>query len=466
LSDPNISPELLGRAAKLVTPSAAEIRKLERVVKEIEDRMGASLEKEKVYPKPQVTLGGSYARGTWLKGSHDVDFFLMYPVDFPREKLETVAISTASAALEGYPINKRYAEHPYVESFVEGVRINLVPCYAVASGEWQSAADRSPYHTKYIQAKLNERLQLEVRLFKKFAKSSEVYGAEVKIRGFSGYVCEILTIKYGSFLQALQALSNLNQGQVISIENYDQELAASFKSPVVILDPVDTTRNLGSAISARNIGKLALYSRRFLSRPSIKYFLPKKIATMSMALKKSKRLLFPRILVVSFRIEPRSPDILWGELKKSSSSLADKLSGYGYRVLRHSAATDEKKNAALLFLISSLEIESLSVRQGPDYFRAEEVEKYFVKNRGRALMTWIGGEGKLESVFDRNEIMTKASSTLKWILSKDNIDQTGVSARIKRELLKQHQILHAPMAINSKKYGWLTKEILEMVSSD
>ncbi len=99
-------------------------------------------------PRPEVALGGWYARGTWLKGSHDVDFFLLYPVTFTREKLESNAISLAKEAMAGHQVNLRYAEHPYVESFVEGLRINLVPCYAVVPGEWKSAADRSLYHTK------------------------------------------------------------------------------------------------------------------------------------------------------------------------------------------------------------------------------------------------------------------------------------------------------------------------------
>ncbi|HYB04417.1 MAG TPA: nucleotidyltransferase domain-containing protein, partial [Nitrososphaerales archaeon] len=123
---------LLERAAKLVNPSLSEEKKLERLVANVSTRLEESLKRETENPRPQVVLGGSYARGTWLRGSHDVDFFLLYPVGFPRDKLETVAIQDASSALEGYPIHKRYAEHPYVESFVEGVRINIVPCYAVA----------------------------------------------------------------------------------------------------------------------------------------------------------------------------------------------------------------------------------------------------------------------------------------------------------------------------------------------
>jgi tRNA nucleotidyltransferase (CCA-adding enzyme) len=467
LNDREIPQALLERASKLVNPSASEEKKLEQLVTKITARLEASLERDTENPKPQVVLGGSYARETWLRGSHDVDFFLLYPAEFPREKLETVAIQDASSALEGYPINKRYAEHPYVESFVEDVRINIVPCYAVAPGEWQSAADRSPYHTKYIQSKLDERLRLEARLFKKFVKASGVYGAEVKIQGFSGYVCEVLTIKFGSFTQTLQALSKLNPGEVISIEDYDRDLAASFKSPVVILDPVDTTRNLGGAISGRNLGILVLACRRFLSKPRILFFLPKRPEKPSGKFIRSKLPLFSRLLIVQFRIDSRSPDILWGELRKSSASVSDKLSGYGYQALRHSAASDEKENAAFLFLLSNVKLEGLSVRQGPDYFRAEEVEKYFEKNRGKALLTWMGEDGKLKSVFERKEILESAASSLEWMLQKKNIDGTGVSSRIKKELLRKYRISMADQVMRTgKKREWLIKEILGLTSSD
>ena len=41
------------------------------------------------------------------------------------------------------------------------------------------------------------------------------------------------------------------------------------------------------------------------------------------------------------------------------------------------------------------------MRQGPDYFRAEEVEKYFEKNRGKLLDLDDGEEGKLKWAFER-----------------------------------------------------------------
>ena len=153
---------MIDRASKLVTPSPNEIRKLDAVSAKVASKLESAL--IGISPAPEINLGGSYARGTWLKGSLDIDYFVLYPPEYPRQKLETEAIDSAKEALKGYRINLRYAEHPYVEGFVDNVRVNIVPCYKVALGEWKSAADRSPYHTKYMISKLDDRLRLEARL--------------------------------------------------------------------------------------------------------------------------------------------------------------------------------------------------------------------------------------------------------------------------------------------------------------
>ena len=75
----------------------------------------------------------------------------------------------------------RYSEHPYVEAFVDTIRINVVPCYDVERGNWKSAADRSPFHTEFIKESFDEEKRLETRLLKKFMKTIGVYGAEIRI---------------------------------------------------------------------------------------------------------------------------------------------------------------------------------------------------------------------------------------------------------------------------------------------
>lgn len=450
---------VLEKAAKLVTPTQSEESKLEKLVRQIEGKIEDSVRSED--PRPKVNLGGSYARGTWLKGNHDVDFFLAYPTDFPRDKLETIAIQSAKRAMTGHELNTRYAEHPYVESFIRGVRINIVPCYDVLPGEWKSAADRSPYHTQYIRSRLDDNLRLQARLLKRFAKTRGVYGAEVKIQGFSGYVCEVLTLKYGSFVGSLDFVSKLKPGDVVSIEPYDSDLVESFKSPIVILDPVDTTRNLGTAISGRNVGVLSLESRRFLSGPKISFFTNEKMKIIS----KGNRLL-SYIVIISFKNQPRSPDILWGELKRSLASLSEKLSKLGFQVLRTSAACDEVEHSALLFLFVANEIERRVARSGPEYFRAEEVQKYYEKNRRKGILTWVGNDGRMVSLFERDVALTNAESALKWILEKKNIESAGLSPRIRKEILNGCKIATAGETLRHETPNWLYEPISKMVKND
>lgn len=464
-SDPAMKADLelvLRKAARLVTPTEFEAKKLEKVVARV--RLLLAEEFHGQADVPEISLGGSYAKGTWLKGGHDIDFFLQYPKEYSREKLETVALDSAKSAIEGYEINIRFAEHPYVETFIDGVRVNLVPCYNVVQGEWQSAADRSPYHANYVKSKFDEKLKLEARLLKRFTKSIGVYGAEVKTQGFSGYVCEVLVLKNGSFQKTLESLAAIKGGDVISIEPFDKTLTSLFKSPLVILDPVDTTRNLGTAISERNIAKLSLYSRRFLARPALSFFSTEK--------KRSKitpaaEALLENTIVVEFANKKRSPDILWGQLRKSANSLSDKIEMLGFEVLRCAAASDEKTRSALLFLLVGNRISALHVRQGPEYFRSEEVERYFSKNEKKSLLTFIGEDGRLRSIRQRDKGSVEIRGALESLLTK-KLDSLGISKEIRSEIKHGAKIKNGLACLNRYRNPnhWLVSELLSIVSDE
>ena len=106
----------------------------------------------------------------------------------------------------------------------------------------------------------------DVRILKKFWQHIEVYGAEIAKEGFSGYVTEVLIFYFGSFEKTIKKISELKKGQVIG------KSTKKFDSPIVIIDPVDNNRNLGTAISMDNLGRFVLASRVFLKKPSKKFF--------------------------------------------------------------------------------------------------------------------------------------------------------------------------------------------------
>src|SRR5215216_1113655 len=214
-----------------------------------------------------------------------------------------------SEALKSYGPKLRYSDHPYVEVFVKKVRVNVVPCYDVEQGKWQSAADRSPFHTRYISSNFDDEKRRQARLLKKFLKSVGIYGAEISTEGFSGYVSEVLVLKYSSFENVLRAAADWREGQVIAVCDYDSDFVRVSNSPVIIIDPVDSRRNLGTAISPESVAKFILAARAFLENPSLEFF---KEGDKKYRRPSSRKLLLTNVLVVEFSLEKKSPDIIWG----------------------------------------------------------------------------------------------------------------------------------------------------------
>ena len=122
---------------------------------------------------------GSTARDTWLKGKKDIDIFLMFAPDTPREKLEESGLALAKSVSGAY--EEKYAEHPYIKTTFEGLNVDLVPCYRVPDpAHIQSAVDRSPFHNAYVLEHIDG-LYDEARLLKKWAEADRLR-EELRVR--------------------------------------------------------------------------------------------------------------------------------------------------------------------------------------------------------------------------------------------------------------------------------------------
>jgi len=376
---------ILSYAKIEASPSKKLQQKKQRVAKIACDLVSQCIEKH-----PQVVgfeLGGSYAKGTWLPEKADIDIFVKFNKKTSEKDFRSIGTKIGFQSLKKHKPYTRHAEHPFVEAVVDGTRVNIVPCYDVSRGEWQSATDRSIYHTKFMSQKLSNSLKEEVRILKKFFFHIDVYGAEIAKEGFSGYVSEVLISYLGSFEKTIKKISELKKGEVIG------KSTKKFGSPVVIIDPIDNNRNLGTAISMDNLGKFVLASRAFLKKPSKKFF-KKPI---------SKRIMKnnDKIVVVQFRFKDRSDDIIWGQIKRASNALKTQLELGGFTVLRNSSTKDEKENAALIFLLHAKKIESSLVRSGPEISSKDHCEKFIVANLKKSQLMWINNEGKIQSLQKR-----------------------------------------------------------------
>lgn len=409
--------EILKKATRLVVPSEKMQKQKDATVERI-----IRLVQKQIVNYPQISgieIVGSYAKGTWLPQKADVDIFIKFRTDVSERDFTELGKNIGFVALKDYGPYVRYAEHPFVEAQVDDTRVNLVPCYDVQQGNWKSSADRSPFHTRFMIKSLSAQMKNEVRLLKAFLKSNDIYGAEIAKQGFSGYVAEVLVINFGSFEGVIKAIAELKQGQIIG------NATKSFDTPIVIIDPIDSNRNLGAAISTENVGKFVLAARAFLKKPSLTFFKPKKKSQI-----KSKAAL-KNIVVVSFRYRPRSPDIIWGQLKRTSTSLATQIEQEGFSVLRKSAVISDNNIASLLFLLKSTKLDYHNVRAGPDFFTAEHVEKFVKSNKKKSIIMWIGDEGKIHSLQKRQYV--DASSFVKDLLKK-NLETAGVPAGLKDDI--------------------------------
>lgn len=226
-------------------------------------------------------------------------------------------------------------------------------------------------------------MKSEVRVLKKFLKSIGIYGSQISVSGFSGYVTEVLILKYGSFRNVLQTFAELTPNYIVSLDSPDQSLIEKFRSPITIIDPIDSNRNLGAAISAECLAKFVLASRLFLKAPSTKFFM-----TSSKSNTKIVSDIKSNLLIIDFKIQMRSPDILWGQLKKRLTSISKQLANAGFEIIKKFCYTDEQEHATFIFMIKYTNLSKINLNVGPKIFLKNETDSFIKKRAEKSIMTW------------------------------------------------------------------------------
>ena len=448
--------EILAAARKMCEPDEEERRLVSKVADTILNKARSVIQEKSV--DAEAVLGGSYAKDTWLKGECDIDLFVKLPPVLKKDEFRQIGMDLAKEILKGYETIVRYAEHPYLEGFVEGVRVNIVPCFNVKPRHWISAADRSPYHTEYVKEHLGEELKSEVRLLKKFLKVRGVYGAEVKTKGFSGYVCEVLILKYRSFINTLEAFSNLERGTVISLGELPADVKLRFQTPIIIIDPVDSERNLGAAISEESLATFISSARSFLQNPSIKYF-DKYDGELYTPLVEQ---MADNLILILFTHESRSPDILWGQLHKTTEAIERQIKMRGFEVLKVVEASSEEHESAILLLLESQTLPKYMVKIGPDVYRKVDALRFVQKNLNRSTLLWFSKEGRIVSLQERAE--RNAVDVLRRLLS--NPTELGVAVGLREALRSSTTLLTGREALKAVEgRSWLKREVLRFVST-
>ena len=162
-----------------IAPDAALVARLAATRARLVERSEAEARRLKI-PLARTVIAGSAARGTFLNDRLDIDCFLLFPPNTPREQLEKDGLALGRALLEAPEL--RYAEHPYLRGTFDGFTVETVPGFAAIS--WFALfgpAGMPPDVTKKLNAEVRkifadpnvQKNFLDVQYFESIAGSPE-----------------------------------------------------------------------------------------------------------------------------------------------------------------------------------------------------------------------------------------------------------------------------------------------------
>jgi tRNA nucleotidyltransferase (CCA-adding enzyme) len=370
----NIEQEVLDK----ITPSEEDKKRLKEVTKKILDEVKKEIKKIGVSAEPLIV--GSVAKDTFLKDKIDIDVFIQFPKNISREKLEKYGLEIGRKILKER--EERYAEHPYVRGKYEDFTVEIVPCYKVKDPTQKlSAVDRTPFHTKYIKMHLPEKLKKDVRLFKQFLRGIGAYGAEAEIEGFSGYLCELLVLKYKGFKKVLKAVQKWKKFETIIKVDEKQKIDKKWfeEAPLIVVDPIDPKRNVASALSEKNFDLFIKAAVAYLKNPSINFFFPSKQEPWSMS-KIKKEIEKLKIYFVGIKIVKPNiiSDNLYPQIRKALKSIISLCEENDF-IVKNAFFYVSNNHVYFVIGVKEKKLSSILVHTGPPDSEKEHVKSFIEK---------------------------------------------------------------------------------------
>ena len=419
---------VLGRVRERVEPDADEREALAEAVETLSRRARAAIADLPV--AADVVRVGSTARGTWIAGDRDIDLFVRFPPELDRADLERYGLDVGHAVLpDGH---EEYAEHPYVTGEFEGFDVDLVPCYDVQSAtDIRSAVDRTPFHNAYLESRLTDDLAADVRVFKDFLKAVGAYGSDLRTRGFSGYLTELLVLEHGGVAPVLSAAADWHPPVRFDPEDHGRR---SFDDPLVVIDPTDPERNVAAVVSAESVARLQHYARDLLADPREDLFErrdPEPLSPEGVRAHVERRGSIP--IAIVFEAPDVVDDQLYPQLRKSLGGVVGELDRRGFASLRATAFADDR--AALLVELAVSELPTVERHEGPPVHAREHAENFFEAYAGRDVYgPFLDGD---RYVVEREREFDSAAA----LLRSDALFEVALGANVEAVLEDGYEVL-------------------------
>jgi tRNA nucleotidyltransferase (CCA-adding enzyme) len=376
----------------------------------------------------ECTLGGSVAKGSFLKNDHDVDLFVKFSKEYNSKELATFLehlILLVSKKLN-FKYKKVHGSRDYFQFEYREIKFEVVPVLKIFNvAEAENITDASPLHVGFIKKQISKKPKLadQIRLTKQFCKSVGVYGAESYIKGLSGHSLDLLTCFYGSFINFASSTKYWNDKVIIDVEGKLKEPLkdlnpAKTKSPIILVDPVDNSRNATAALSKEKFELLKVKAQEFINNPSIEFFKVKKLD-----LKEVKND-YKKEWGIFFSIEPitnNSQDIQGTAILKAQEFIARNLKSNDFKIIKKGFDFDH-----MYFIIKKEVLSDYVLHRGPPKRQRNDCKEFVAKYKGR------------KKVFDKDHrlyVRIKRKFNEPLSLVKKLITDEYVTSRVKKTKL-------------------------------
>ncbi|MFH1210869.1 MAG: CCA tRNA nucleotidyltransferase [archaeon] len=363
----------------------------------------------------KVILGGSGAKGTWMKGTHDVDIYVKFDLKKYRDK-DISSILGKELKKKFTKVSTLHGSRDYFQIRKSGFTFEIVPILDIKkSSEAVNITDISPLHTLWVRK--YPQLADDIRLAKAFCRAQSCYGAESYIRGFSGYVIEILVINYGSFMNFIRAVSKWRPEEYVDVMEHGVPLnKAKTLSPLILIDPVQPDRNAAAALGREKYYKLIESARAFLKSPSEDFFVRKEFSIDDLKAKAKGRAL------VVFEVVPvrGKDDVVGAKLLKAFNYIRGALVKEGFTV--HDSLWNWDGSAFFCFIVNPDLLPPFKIHCGPRASQPDHSKRFVEKNRKYEVFESRGRlcakiPRKLRDAKSFSSSLVKDENVKKWVKS-------------------------------------------------
>lgn len=359
---------------KEIKPTAKEKQKVKKLIESV-------LKKIKI-EDAKFELGGSYAKNTFLKGNHDIDIF----VRFPYKKYKNKDISELLHKRLSRKHKRVHGSRDYFQLQKKGYTFEFIPVLNIKdSSQAKNITDVSLLHKKWVKKHLKK--PDEVRLIKKFCRAQNVYGAESYIKGFSGYVLEILIVHYGSFFNLIKAVSKWSLPIYIDVKKYHRSKKDAFKiinkskrvNELIIVDPTQKDRNAAAAISKDKINSLVKSCREYLRNPSDGFFFEKKLIIKDLIVESGS----DRLLLCKIKAVKGKKDVVGNKIVKVYDYIEKKLKKNDFEVIKSNWYFN--KDSLVYYIIKDEILSEKIIHRGPPLKQKKHAKEFRKKYVGHKM---------------------------------------------------------------------------------